>query len=158
VTPRDVLPLMSADPPAAAVPAAPAQRLRPLFRRYLVLILTGDGRPAASGAISIYFRIRRTVPRWRPAAQRSPQHAIEQYIRQIDQQLAYAALPQLDAGDVELRAPQFPSFSGGHPRSPTSRKSTRAVASRSPCRGSGWTSRGRARTVAGAGVSQRKAR
>src|SRR6185436_2553541 len=32
---------------------------------------------------------------------------IEQYIRQIQQQLAYAALPQLDASDVELRRIEF---------------------------------------------------
>src|SRR6185369_16608684 len=32
---------------------------------------------------------------------------IEQYIRQIEQQLAYAALPQLDAADVELRRIEF---------------------------------------------------
>ena len=32
---------------------------------------------------------------------------IEQYIRQIEQQLAYAALPQLDASDVELRRIEF---------------------------------------------------
>src|SRR6185369_9216780 len=32
---------------------------------------------------------------------------IEQYIRQISQQLAYAALPQLDAADVELRRIEF---------------------------------------------------
>jgi hypothetical protein len=32
---------------------------------------------------------------------------IEQYIRQISQQLAYAALPQVDAGDVELRRIEF---------------------------------------------------
>src|SRR5438067_11533812 len=32
---------------------------------------------------------------------------IEQYIRQIEQQLAYAALPQLDASDIELRRMEF---------------------------------------------------
>ena len=32
---------------------------------------------------------------------------IEQYIRQISQQLAYAALPQVDAADVELRRIEF---------------------------------------------------
>src|SRR5207247_6731399 len=32
---------------------------------------------------------------------------IEQYIQRIEQQLAYAALPQLDASDVELRRIEF---------------------------------------------------
>ncbi|TMH34096.1 MAG: HAMP domain-containing histidine kinase, partial [Betaproteobacteria bacterium] len=78
-----------------------------LFRKYLLLILTlVTGALLASGAISIYFTYQENK-----AALASLQHEkalaaasrIEQYIRQIEQQLAYAALPQLDASDIELR-------------------------------------------------------
>src|SRR5215470_5418313 len=82
-----------------------------LFRKYLLLILTlVTGALLASGAISIYFAYQENK-----AAVASLQHEkalaaasrIEQYIRQIEQQLAYAALPQLDASDVELRRIEF---------------------------------------------------
>src|SRR5438128_127626 len=82
-----------------------------LFRKYLLLILTlVTGALLASGAISIYFTYQENK-----AALASLQHEkaiaaasrIEQYIRQIEQQLSYAALPQLDATDVELRRIEF---------------------------------------------------
>src|SRR5258705_6026316 len=103
---------MSADPAAAAVPAAPTQRLRGrLFRRYLALILTlVTGALLASGAISIYFSYqenRSALANLQHEKAIAAASRIEQYIRQIDQQLAYAALPQLDAGDVELRRLEF---------------------------------------------------
>ncbi|HKE42465.1 MAG TPA: GAF domain-containing protein [Casimicrobiaceae bacterium] len=95
--------------------AAPAGARRThrgrLFRKYLLLILTlVTGTLLASGAISIYFAYQENK-----AAVASLQHEkalaaasrIEQYIRQIEQQLAYAALPQLDASDVELRRIEF---------------------------------------------------
>ncbi len=100
-------------PPAAAAEArAPhaAHRGR-LFRKYLLLILTlVSGALLASGAISVYFSYQENR-----SALASLQHEkavaaasrIEQYIRQIEQQLKYAALPQLDAGDVELRRIEF---------------------------------------------------
>jgi len=64
----------------------------------------------ASSAISIYFTYQETK-----SALANLQHEkavgaasrIEQYIHQIEQQLAYAALPQLDANDVELRRIEF---------------------------------------------------
>src|SRR5512141_1948029 len=82
-----------------------------LFRRYLLLILTlVTIALLASGGISVYFSYQENK-----SALASLQHEkalaaasrIEQYVRQIDQQLAYAALPQLDAGDVELRRIEF---------------------------------------------------
>ena len=97
---------------AVAKPVANPQRCRGrLFRKYLLLILTlVTGALLASGAISLYFSYQENK-----AALASLQHEkalaaasrIEQYIRQIEQQLAYAALPQLDAGDVELRRIEF---------------------------------------------------
>src|SRR5947207_11754854 len=75
-----------------------------LFRKYLLLILTlVTIALLASGAISVYFTYQETK-----SALASLQHEkalaaasrIEQYVRQIEQQLAYAALPQLDASDV----------------------------------------------------------
>ena len=63
-----------------------------------------------SGGISLYFSYQE-----QKTALGDLQHEkaiaaasrIEQYIRQIEQQLAYAALPQLDASDVELRRIEF---------------------------------------------------
>jgi signal transduction histidine kinase len=82
-----------------------------LFRRYLLLIITlVTIALLASGAISVYFTYQETR-----ASLASLQHEkavaaasrIEQYIRHIQQQLGYAALPQLDANDVELRRIEF---------------------------------------------------
>ncbi len=97
------------------VSEAPAAR-RPLhrgrlFRKYLLLILTlVTIALLASGAISVYFTYQETE-----ASLANLQHEkalaaasrIEQYIHQIEQQLGYAALPQLDASDVELRRIEF---------------------------------------------------
>ena len=108
-----------ADPPRSAVDVAPRQgerappRLRQgrLFRKYLLLILTlVSGALLVSGGISLYFSYQE-----QKTALGDLQHEkaiaaasrIEQYIRQIEQQLAYAALPQLDASDVELRRIEF---------------------------------------------------
>ena len=82
-----------------------------LFRKYLLLILTlVSGALLVSGGISVYFSYQE-----QKSALGDLQHEkaiaaasrIEQYIRQIEQQLAYAALPQLDASDVELRRIEF---------------------------------------------------
>jgi signal transduction histidine kinase/HAMP domain-containing protein/putative methionine-R-sulfoxide reductase with GAF domain len=105
------------EPPAAsAVAKAPAAKLGRkyrgrLFRKYLLLILTlVTGVLLASGAITIYFTYQETK-----TALASLQHEkalgaasrIEQYVHQIERQLAYAALPQLDASDVEMRRIEF---------------------------------------------------
>ncbi|MEO8754038.1 MAG: HAMP domain-containing histidine kinase, partial [Casimicrobiaceae bacterium] len=98
---------------AAGAPAPAARRSRQgrLFRKYLLLILTlVSGALLASGAISVYFSYQEhkfalgSLQQEKAIAAAS---RIEQYIRQIEQQLAYAALPQLDASDVELRRIEF---------------------------------------------------
>jgi signal transduction histidine kinase len=82
-----------------------------LFRKYLFLILTlVTGALLVSGAISLYFTYQENK-----AALASLQHEkalaaasrIAQYIGQIERELAYAALPQLDASDVEVRRIEF---------------------------------------------------
>ena len=103
--------------PSAALehvpPAATARRTSRgrLFRKYLVLILTlVTTALLVSGGVSIYFTYQENK-----AALATLQHEkalaaaarIEQYVGQIEQQLAYAALPQLDASDVELRRIEF---------------------------------------------------
>jgi signal transduction histidine kinase/HAMP domain-containing protein len=97
-----------------SVPASPARRdahRGRLFRKYLLLILTlVTGALLTSGAISVYFSYQEikialsNLQREKAVAAAS---RIEQYIHQIEQQLAYAALPQLDAADVELRRIEF---------------------------------------------------
>jgi signal transduction histidine kinase/HAMP domain-containing protein len=82
-----------------------------LFRKYLLLIMSlVTIALLASGGISLYFTYQETK-----ASLASLQHEkalaaasrIEQYIERIQQQLSYAALPQLDASDVELRRIEF---------------------------------------------------
>ena len=95
-----------------AVKPAPVRAHRGrLFRKYLLLILTlVTIALLASGGISVYFSYQENK-----SGLASLQHEkalaaasrIEQYIRQISQQLAYASLPQVDASDVELRRIEF---------------------------------------------------
>jgi signal transduction histidine kinase len=82
-----------------------------LFRKYLLLILSlVSFALIASGAIGLYFSYQENR-----AGLASLQHEkavaaasrIEQYIRQVSQQLGYAALPQLDAADIDLRRIEF---------------------------------------------------
>src|SRR5450755_3068160 len=94
--------MASAPIPAPSTAAAPRRSSRGrLFRRYLILILSLVMIALlASSAISIYFTYQETK-----SSLSSLQHEkaigaasrIEQYIHQIEQQLAYAAFPQLDA-------------------------------------------------------------
>lgn len=100
--------------PASIAPQIPLpqNRLRGrLFRKYLLLIMSLVGVALlASGGIGLYFSYQENR-----AAMASLQHQIaigaasriDQYVRQITQQLSYAALPQLDAGDVESRRIEF---------------------------------------------------
>jgi GAF domain-containing protein/HAMP domain-containing protein len=99
-----------ASPTSPPTVHADAHRGR-LFRKYLLLILTlVTIALLASGGISLYFTYQEAK-----ASLASLQHEkavaaasrIEQYVQQIERQLAYAALPQLDAGDVELRRVEF---------------------------------------------------
>src|SRR4029450_12553418 len=82
-----------------------------LFRKYLVLIMSlVTVALLVSGGISIYFTYQENK-----SALASLQHEkalaaasrIEQYIRAIEQQLKYAALPQLDARELALRRIEF---------------------------------------------------
>ena len=101
----------------AAAPTDPLPAARPgilrgrLFRKYLLLIISlVSVALLASGGIGLYFSYQE-----HRAALASLQHEkaiaassrIEQYIRQVSQQLAYASLPQIDAADVELRRIEF---------------------------------------------------
>src|SRR5215213_3983369 len=96
---------MLAPSPADAVKSAqaPAYRGR-LFRKYLLLILV----PVtvillASGWISFDFsstEIKSGIAALQQEKAVAAASRIEQYIRQISQQLAYASLPQVDASDV----------------------------------------------------------
>ena len=98
--------------PQAASPAAPHKTHRGrLFRKYLLLIMSlVSVALLASGGISVYFAYRENT-----AALASLQHEkavgassrIEQYLRHVSQQLSYAALPQIDAADLELRRVEF---------------------------------------------------
>src|SRR6266496_2374260 len=92
--------------PAGATPtAAEPRRLRGrLFRKYLLLILClVTGALLASGGISVYFTYQENK-----SALASLQHEKALAAASaIEQQLKYAALPQLDASDVELRRIEF---------------------------------------------------
>ncbi|HQZ08377.1 MAG TPA: cache domain-containing protein, partial [Burkholderiaceae bacterium] len=101
------------EPAPIATQATPSHnRLRGrLFRKYLLLIISlVSVALLASGGIGLYFSYQENR-----SALASLQHQIaigassriDQYVRQITQQLSYAALPQIDAGDVELRRIEF---------------------------------------------------
>src|SRR5258706_8653920 len=97
--------------PSAAKPAVRLAHRGRLFRKYLLLILTlVIGALLASGAISVYFsyqEIKTALSNLQHEKALGAASRIEQYIHTIEQQLAYAALPQLDASDVELRRIEF---------------------------------------------------
>src|SRR4051794_36360506 len=90
-----------ADPGRHAPP--PRTHRGRLFRKYLLLILTlVTGALLASGGISVYFSYQENKSAIASLQKEKAVNAasrIEQYIRQINQQLSYAALPQLDAAD-----------------------------------------------------------
>jgi signal transduction histidine kinase len=82
-----------------------------LFRKYLLLIMTLVGLALLlSGGISLYFSYRETTAALAGLQQEKAVGAaarIEQYLRQVTQQLQNAALPQMGAGDLELRRTEF---------------------------------------------------
>src|SRR5207244_9585378 len=82
-----------------------------LFRRYLLLILSlVTIALLASGAISVIFSYQENksaLARLQHEKAVAAASRIEQYVEQIVKQLTYAALPQLDASDVELRRIEF---------------------------------------------------
>jgi signal transduction histidine kinase/HAMP domain-containing protein len=103
--------MAEAEPIVVAPPNARLAHRGRLFRKYLLLILTlVIGALLASGAISVYFsyqEIKTALSNLQHEKALAAASRIEQYIHTIEQQLAYAALPQLDASDVELRRIEF---------------------------------------------------
>ncbi len=102
----------AANPGPSPQPSGPSDTHRGrLFRKYLLLILSLVTLVLlVSSGINLYFSYQENK-----AALASLQYEkavaaasrIEQYVRQISQQLAYAALPQLDAADTEMRRVEF---------------------------------------------------
>src|SRR5512139_340083 len=82
-----------------------------LFRKYLLLILSlVTGALLASGALSLYFSYQETKAALAALQEEKAIAAaarIEQYVRQIEQQLAFASLPQLDAAELDVRRVEF---------------------------------------------------
>jgi signal transduction histidine kinase/HAMP domain-containing protein len=82
-----------------------------LFRKYLLLIFSlVTTALLASGAVSVYFSYKENKAALATLQQEKANAAaarIEQYVHQIEQQLAYAALPQLDPADVQTRRLEF---------------------------------------------------
>ena len=151
----------SLPPPSTALKSAPvpAHRGR-LFRKYLLLILA----PVtvillASGWISFDFsstEIKSGIAALQHEKAVAAASRIEQYIRQISQQLAYASLPQVDANDVELRRIEFLKLLRQAPEvtdiAQTRRGGTRDDRGLAPRNGSNRLGQG---SLAGARVSQR---
>ena len=98
-------------PTPTPAPAPPDTHRGRLVRKYLLLIMSLVGTALlASGGISLYFSYQETQAALASLqAEKAVAAAarIEQYMRQISQQLGFAALPQLDAGDTELRRVEF---------------------------------------------------
>jgi signal transduction histidine kinase len=95
----------------AETPVRPGLLRGRLFRKYLMLIISlVSVALLASGGIGLYFSYQEhrsalaSLQREKAVAAAS---RIEQYLRQVTQQLTYAALPQIDASDVELRRIEF---------------------------------------------------
>ena len=82
-----------------------------LFRKYLLLILSLVTLVLlVSSGIGLYFSYqenRAALASLQSEKAVAAASRIEQYMRQISQQLGFAALPQLDAGDVEARRVEF---------------------------------------------------
>ncbi|MEP7297072.1 MAG: ATP-binding protein [Burkholderiales bacterium] len=97
--------------PADGLPAAPDAHRGRLLRKYLLLIMSLVGTALlASGGIGLYFSYQETQASLASLqAEKAVAAAarIEQYMKQVTQQLSFAALPQLDAADTELRRVEF---------------------------------------------------
>jgi signal transduction histidine kinase len=82
-----------------------------LFRRYFLLILAlVCGALLISGAVSLYFSYQENKVALSSVQREKALGAavrIEQFVRQIEQQLVFAALPQLGAGGIEQRQIEF---------------------------------------------------
>ena len=101
----------AASPPASPPTSARRTLRGRLFRKYLLLILVlVGGAVLASGTISVYFSYQENKAAIGTLQQEKALAAasrIQQYVERIQQQLAYASLPQIDATDVELRRIEF---------------------------------------------------
>ena len=164
MTARDALTPIAAASPAEADVRAPRRAHRGrLFRKYLLLILTlVTGALLASGAISVYFSYQENK-----SALASLQHEkaiaaasrIEQYIRQIEQQLVVCGAAAARCGRCRAAPHRIPEAAapgaGSHRHRATRRAGTRShrgLAARHGRRGLGQGS------FAGARVSQRAKR
>ena len=104
---------MTGTPTAAAAQtsAVPIAHRGRLFRKYLLLIISlVSVTLLASSGIGLYFSYqenRSALASLQREKAIGASSRIEQYLRQISQQLVYAALPQIDASDVELRRIEF---------------------------------------------------
>src|SRR6187549_2603849 len=82
-----------------------------LFRKYFLLILgLVCGALLLSGAIGLYFSYQENQIALSSLQREKAVSAaarIEQFVRQIEQQLAFAALPQLGASGMERRREEF---------------------------------------------------
>ncbi len=82
-----------------------------LFRKYLLLILSLVTTVLLiSSGVNLYFSYQENkaaLARLQYEKAVAAASRIEQYVRQITQHLSYAALPQLDAGDHEMRRVEF---------------------------------------------------
>jgi signal transduction histidine kinase/signal transduction protein with GAF and PtsI domain len=104
-------PLTPAALGAAPVAGRPTAHRGRLFRKYLILIISLVASAVlVSGGIGVYFSYLENK-----TALADLQHEkaiaaaarIEQYVQQIERQLTYAALPQIDPRDIELRRIEF---------------------------------------------------
>jgi hypothetical protein len=101
-------------PPALGAPPAfgrPATHRGRLFRKYLVLIISLVASAVlVSGGIGVYFSYlenRSALADLQHEKAIAAAARIEQYMQQIERQLTYAALPQIDPRDIELRRIEF---------------------------------------------------
>ena len=97
--------------PESSLPAAPIAHRGRLFRKYLLLIISlVSVTLLVSSGIGLYFSYqenRAALASLQREKAIGASSRIEQYIRQISQQLVYAALPQIDAAEFELRRLEF---------------------------------------------------
>ena len=103
---------MSASEPLHAASAGSHSRLRGrLFRKYLLLIIAlVSVATLTSGGVAQYFWQQETQAALANLQREKAIGAasrIEQYITQVARQIGFAALPQIGAGDVELRRIEF---------------------------------------------------
>jgi GAF domain-containing protein/HAMP domain-containing protein len=101
----------AAQPAPASPPGATQPHRGRLFRKYLLLILSlvTAALLAASG-IGLYFSYqehRSALASLQNEKAVAAASRIEQYMRQVSQQVVFASLPQLDAADLEARRLEF---------------------------------------------------